>query len=276
VGDVVGDAGVSAVSEILPKLISSWQLDLVVVNGENAAPSGFGITEDAYRAIVQAGADAVTLGNHSWNRKEALSFIDHSPRLIRPINYLSSAPGEGRLIVEMRNGSRALVINALGRLFMEPTEDPFSRVEQEISTYRLVEDVDATIVDFHCEATGEKQAMGHFCDGRVSLVVGTHTHTPSADHRVLVGGTAFITDVGMTGDYDSVVGMKKREPLARFTRGIPSGRFEPADGAVTLSAVAVEVDDSSGLAVAIEPVRIGGSLTRAIPTFWPALSLIEY
>jgi 2',3'-cyclic-nucleotide 2'-phosphodiesterase len=210
----------------------------------------------------------VTLGNHSWNCKEALEFIDKSPRLVRPINYIAGTPGAGSVLVEIKSGRRALVINALGRLFMEPVEDPFGRIAAELDAHPLGHDADAIVVDFHCEATGEKHAVGHFCDGRASLVVGTHTHTPSADDRILPGGTAFMTDVGMTGDYNSIVGMTKEQPLRRFTTGIASGRFEPASGEATMCGVVVETDDRTGRALRMAPVRLGGCLKQAEPDFW--------
>jgi len=272
VGDVIGRAGRQAIRTHLPSCISRWRVDLTIVNGENAADAGFGITRPIYDEILAAGADAVTLGNHSWNRKEALQFIDDCPRLVRPINYLAGTPGTGAVLIEAKNGRRALVINALGRLFMEPVEDPFCRIAAELDANPLGRAVQATIVDFHCEATGEKHAAGHFCDGRASLVVGTHTHTPSADDRILPGGTAFITDVGMTGDYNSIVGMAREEPLRRFTTGIPLGRFEPASGEATLCAVLVETDERSGLALSIAPIRIGGCLKPVLPSFGETLS----
>ena len=179
IGDVVGVAGMTAVKSMLPDAISRWKVDLAVVNGENSAGSGFGITEDTYQGIRGAGADVVTLGNHAWARKEALSFIETEPRLVRPLNYVPGTPGQGFVRVETAGGKRVLVLNALGRLFMEPADDPFGAIDRLLQAHKLGRDVDAIIVDFHCEATGEKQAMGHFCDGRVSLVAGTHTHTPS-------------------------------------------------------------------------------------------------
>ncbi|GGC81247.1 TIGR00282 family metallophosphoesterase [Chelatococcus reniformis] len=268
IGDVIGRAGLDAIAAHLPGAISDWRIDLTVVNGENSAGTGFGITEQAYDEIVAAGADAVTLGNHTWARKETVEFIGRAPRLIRPINYLPTAPGRGAGLVETKGGRRALVINALGRLFMDPAEDPFGIIDRELRARPLRRSADAIVVDFHCEATSEKQGAGHFCDGRVSLVAGTHTHTPSADHRVLPGGTAYITDVGMTGDYDSIVGMRKDGLLRRFTTGIPSGHPEPASGAATMCGVAVETDDETGLALRIAPVRIGGGLEPAVPAFW--------
>jgi len=267
IGDVVGRTGRNAVVERLPGLIRDWSLDLVVVNGENAA-GGFGITEAIYQDLVDAGADAVTLGNHAWNQKEALVFIERAPRLVRPLNFPKRTPGRGAAMIETRGGKRVLVVNAMGRVFMEPLNDPFAAIDRELEACPLRQAVDAVIIDFHAEASSEKQAMGHFCDGRASLVVGTHTHIPTSDHQILSGGTAYMTDAGMTGDYDSVIGMQKEEPLQRFLSGIPSSRFEPAAGPATLSGVAVETDNATGLALRIAPVRIGGRLEPTVPAFW--------
>ena len=267
IGDIVGRSGRAILAERLPGLIADWKLDLVVVNGENAA-GGFGITEIIYNEFIDAGADAVTLGNHAWDQREALVFIERAPRLIRPINYPPGTPGRGATVVTARNGARVLVINAMGRIFMDPLDDPFAAVERELAACPLKAVADAIVIDLHCEATSEKQSMGHFVDGRASLVVGTHTHAPTADHQILPGGTAFISDVGMTGDYDSVIGMLKHEPLGRFLRRIAMGKFEPATGPATLCAVAVETDDATGLAQRIAAVRLGGRLEEARPTFW--------
>ena len=266
VGDVVGRTGRNAVLERLPGLITKWKLDLVVVNGENAA-GGFGITEKIYDELIDAGADAVTLGNHSWDQREALVFIERAPRLIRPVNYPAGTPGRGAALVDAKNGQRALVINAMGRIFMDALDDPFAAVERELTACPLREGADAIVVDMHCEASSEKQAMGYFCDGRVSLTVGTHTHVPTADQRILPKRSAFISDVGMTGDFQSVIGMSKDEPLNRFLRKIPSSKFEPANGPATLCAVAVETDDK-GLASKVAAVRLGGQLEEARPAFW--------
>jgi metallophosphoesterase (TIGR00282 family) len=267
IGDVVGRSGRVVVGERLPGLVRDWKLDFVVLNGENAA-GGFGITEPIYQEFTDAGADAITLGNHAWDQKEALVFIERAPKLVRPLNYPPGTPGRGAALINAKNGARVLVINAMGRIYMDPLDDPFAAIEREVAACPLTQAADAIIVDMHAEATSEKQAMGHFCDGRVSLVVGTHTHAPTADHRVLAGGTAFISDVGMTGDYDSIIGMAKDEPLGRFTRRISSSRFEPADGLATLCGIAVETDDASGLAKNIAPVRLGPLLEEAIPRFW--------
>ncbi|WP_315797020.1 TIGR00282 family metallophosphoesterase [Bradyrhizobium sp. SZCCHNRI3043] len=267
VGDVVGRAGRSAVSDHLPGLIRDWALDFVIVNGENAA-GGFGITEAIYQELIDAGADAVTLGNHSWDQREALVFIERAPRLVRPANYPVGTPGRGAALIDAKNGARALVVNVLGRVFMTPFDDPFAAVGRELGACPLREAADAIVVDVHCEASSEKQGLGYFCDGRASLVVGTHTHVPTADHRILPGGTAYMTDAGMTGDYDSIIGMQKDEPLRRFQSGIPSARFEPASGEATLSGVAVETDNGTGLAIKVAPVRIGGRLSQTRPAFW--------
>ena len=267
IGDVVGRTGRAVVFERLPGLVRDWRLDLVVINGENAA-GGFGITEAIYHQFIDVGADAITLGNHSWDQREALVFIERAPRLIRPINYPAGPPGRGAALIEAKNGARVLIINAMGRIFMDPLDDPFAAVDRELAACPLRQAADAIIVDMHCEATSEKQAMGHFCDGRVSLVAGTHTHAPTADDQILPGGSAFMSDVGMTGDYDSIIGMAKDEPLTRFVRKISSAKFEPATGPATLCAMAVETDDVSGLATKVAAVRLGGRLAQARPTFW--------
>jgi hypothetical protein len=267
VGDIVGRSGRAIIYERLPNLVRDWKLDLVVANGENSA-GGFGITETIYRELIDGGVDAVTLGNHAWDQKEALVFIERAPRLIRPINYPVGTPGRGAALIETKNGGRALIVNAMARIFMDPLEDPFAAVERELATCALGRGADAIIIDFHGEATSEKQAMGYFCDGRASLVVGTHTHVPTADLRILSGGTAYITDVGMTGDFDSIIGMSKEEPLQRFLRRISSARFEPASGPATLCAIAVDTDPATGLAVRVAPVRLGGVLEGARPAFW--------
>ena len=267
IGDIVGRSGRTVLLQRLPGLIRDWKLDFVAINGENAA-GGFGITEAIYQEFVDAGADIVTGGNHSWDQKEALVFIERAPKLVRPINFPAGTPGRGVALIEARNGAPVLVVNAMGRIFMDPLDDPFAAVERELAACPLAQGADAIIVDIHAEATSEKQAMGHFCDGRVSLVIGTHTHAPTADHQILPHGTAFMSDVGMTGDYNSVIGMDKDEPLTRFLRKIPNARFEPAMGEATLCALAVETDDATGLARRVGAVRLGGRLEQARPAFW--------
>jgi hypothetical protein len=266
IGDIVGRAGRAVLLSTLPDLRRRWALDCVVVNGENAA-GGFGITESICTEILEAGADCVTLGNHSFDQREALVFITRQPRLIRPINYPKGTPGAGTALVETADGRRVLVANVLGRTFMDAMDDPFVAIDEALDACPLGQVCDAAIVDFHAEATSEKQIFGHYVDGRASLVVGTHTHVPTADHQILAGGTAYLSDAGMTGDYDSVIGMDKEEPVRRFTTKLPSTRFEPATGAGTLCGVAVELN-GAGLATQVAPVRIGGRLAEARPGFW--------
>jgi 2',3'-cyclic-nucleotide 2'-phosphodiesterase len=266
IGDIVGRAGRAVLHQHLPDLRRRWALDFVIVNGENAA-GGFGITEAICDEFLADGADCVTLGNHAFDQREALVFIERQERMIRPVNYPQGTPGRGAYLYEGVNGHRVLVCNVMGRAFMDALDDPFAAVEREISACPLGLACDAAVFDVHAEATSEKQAMGHFLDGRVSLVVGTHTHVPTADAHILPGGTAYQTDAGMTGDYDSVIGMDKEEPLRRFTRKVPGARFEPADGQATLCGVAVEIG-ANGLATEIAPLRLGGRLAEAVPAFW--------
>ncbi|MCI0735125.1 MAG: YmdB family metallophosphoesterase, partial [Beijerinckiaceae bacterium] len=262
----VGRAGRAIFVEAVPKLRAAWRLDCVIVNGENAA-GGFGITETVCGNLLAAGADCVTLGNHAFDQREVLVFIAREPRLIRPLNYPSGTPGGGACVVETAAGARVLVINLMGRLYMDAMDDPFAAAAREISACPLGAGCDAFVIDFHAEASSEKQAFAHFVDGRVSLVAGTHTHVPTADEQILPHGTAFITDVGMTGDYHSVIGMDKEEPVRRFTTKLPAARLEPAPGPATLCGVAVELD-AKGLAAKIAPLRIGGRLSQARPEFW--------
>lgn len=266
-GDLVGRAGRNAVIDALPGLVSDHHLDFVIVNGENSA-SGFGITEEILQDVLDAGADVVTTGNHIWDQRETLVYIERQPRLLRPVNYPPGTPGRGVNLFTARNGARVAVINVMGRVYMDALDDPFACVEKAIADCPLGLVADAIVVDMHAEATSEKQAMGHFLDGRVSLVVGTHTHVPTADHQILTGGTAYLSDAGMCGDYDSVLGMEKDEPLNRFLRKVPGARFTPAQGDATICGVAVETDDRTGLATAISPLRIGGRLDPVLPPFW--------
>ena len=267
IGDVVGRPGRNVLQEQLPLLRARWKLDVVVVNGENAA-GGFGLTEDIYNDFIDAGADAVTLGNHSWDQRETLVYIERASKLVRPINYPLGTPGRGATIIETEKGYRVVVINAMGRLFMDALDDPFRAVEHEVNACPLGTGCDAIIVDMHAEATSEKQAMGYFLDGRVSLVVGTHTHVPTADHRILPAGTAYQSDAGMTGNYQSILGMDRYEPVRRWLTKTPGSRLEVAEGPGTLCGLAVETDNNTGLAVNVAPVRVGAVLDQALPTFW--------
>jgi len=266
-GDVVGRAGRDGLAEHLPRLRKRLALDFVIVNAENAA-AGFGITESTARDLFDAGADCLTLGNHSWDQKEAMTYIVREPRLIRPLNYpkMSKAPGRGAQLFDLPDGRRILVINLLGRVHMDALDDPFASVDAELNACPLGEVADAIVVDMHAEATSEKMAMGHFCDGRVSLVIGTHTHVPTADCQILDGGAAYQTDAGACADYDSVIGNQKEEPLRRFTTRISGGRYTPAEGPATVCGVYVETDDATGLARRIDPIRVGGRLTQTVPT----------
>jgi 2',3'-cyclic-nucleotide 2'-phosphodiesterase len=267
-GDVVGRSGREAVHRELPLLREAHKPDLVVINGENAA-HGFGITEEIYHGLRNAGADVVTLGNHAFDQREALVFIARETSMIRPINWPAGCPGKGAAMVETAKGQRVLVINAMGRVMVEPMlDDPFPALDGALDDCRLGRDCDAILIDFHAEASSEKMAMGHFVDGRASAIIGTHTHAPTADHHILPGGTAYMTDVGMCGDYDSVIGMDKEEPMNRFLRKIPVERFKPAEGPATVCGVAIETDDATGLALTIAPIRIGGRLSPAAVPFW--------
>ena len=264
VGDIVGKPGREVVTEQVPKLRETLHLDFVTVNGENAA-GGFGLTRTIANEFFASGVDCITTGNHWADQKEILSFIADEDRVLRPRNLPAGAPGKGANLFQARNGQHVLVINPLGRVFMEPQDDPFAAVESELAACRLGETADAIIVDMHAEATSEKMAMGHFCDGRATMVVGTHSHVPTADAQILPGGTAYQTDAGACADYDSVIGMEKFEPLQRYTRKLPGNRFSPASGPATLCGVFVETN-AKGLAARIEPVRVGGRLKQAIPS----------
>ena len=264
-GDVVGRAGRRAVADTLPRLRDEWRLDFVVVNGENAS-GGMGLTGDHARLLLDAGADCVTLGDHAFDQRDMLQFIENEPRVIRPINFAKDAPGRGAAIFDAGRGRRILVAQVLGQVFMKrPFDDPFSAIDAVLRRHPPGGQVQAAMVDMHCEATSEKVGMGHFCDGRASAVVGTHTHIPTADAQVLPGGTAYQSDAGMCGDYDSVIGMEKAEPMRRFVTGMSKGRFQPALGDVTLSGLFVETDDKTGKAVRCAMVRQGGRLEQAAP-----------
>ena len=266
-GDVVGRSGRQAAIEQLPGLRQRYRLDFVVVNGENAA-GGFGISEPILMELLDAGADVVTTGNHVFDQRETLVFIERQDRLLRPINFPAGTPGKGVGLFKTKTGADVLVVNAQGRVFMADLDDPFRAVERELEACGLKTGADAILIDFHAEATSEKEAMGHFVDGRATAVIGTHTHVPTADEQILHGGTAYISDAGMCGDFDSVLGMDKQEPLTRFLTKIPTGRFSPASGEATLCGVAIEGDDQTGLARAIAPLRLGGRLSQTEPTFW--------
>ncbi len=263
-GDIVGRSGRDAVLAALPGLRRSLSLDLVVVNAENAS-HGFGLAPDMADALFAAGADVLTLGNHAWDRKDLLPYIESHPRLIRPLNFTAGTPGHGSVVVELADGRRALVLQVMGRLFMELNDDPFRMTAELLGKHRLGTTVDAIVADIHGEATSEKMAYGHSFDGRVSLIVGTHTHVPTADAQILPGGTAYQTDAGMCGDYNSVIGMEKGTAAARYWRRVPGERLSPADGEATLCGVYVETDPATGLATQVVPFRQGGRLRASGP-----------
>ncbi len=265
-GDLVGRAGRTAVINALPDLRRNWSLDFVAVNAENAA-SGYGLTAPIAKELLAAGADVITLGDHAFDQKDMLAFIDSEPRVLRPLNFAKSAPGRGVGTFAATRGRRVQVMVALGQVFMSrPYDDPFSAIDAALKLAPLGGVVQATIVEIHAEATSEKMATGHWCDGRASLVVGSHTHVPTADTMILSKGTAYQSDAGMCGDYNSVIGMDKAEPLRRFVTGMGAGRFEPALGPATICGTFVETDDATGLARSVSPVRLDGALRPANPS----------
>lgn len=264
-GDMVGKTGRTAVYDHLPDLRKKLRTDFVIVNGENAA-AGFGITRKILHETLEAGADVVTSGNHAFDQKETLGWASQEERFLRPANFPAGTPGRGSNLIEAQNGARVLVSNIMGRVFVHPeVDDPFPAAERELAACPLGEGADAVIIDFHSEATSEAQCFGHFVDGRVSMVVGTHTHVPTSDYQILNGGTAYISDAGMCGDYDSSLGMDKEEPLNRFLTKINKNRMEPAIGESTICGVLLITDDATGLAVSIEPLRVGGRLSETWP-----------
>ena len=263
IGDIVGKPGRDVVLAELPRLRESLKLDCVIANGENAA-GGFGLTRAIAEEFFAAGIDVISTGNHWADQKEIYGLIEQEDRILRPVNYPKGTPGKGANLYALPGGGSILVINVMGRVFMDPLDDPFAAVARDLDACPLGEAADAIVIDIHAEATSEKMAMGHFCDGRASLVVGTHTHAPTADAQIFPGGTAFQSDAGACADYDSVIGMDKTEPLRRFTTKMPSTRYSPATGPATLCAVFVQTG-ANGLATRIEPVRVGGRLIPAIP-----------
>ncbi|HEX5455569.1 MAG TPA: TIGR00282 family metallophosphoesterase [Stellaceae bacterium] len=263
-GDVVGRAGRAAIKEHLPRLKRDLAIDLAIVNAENAA-AGFGLTARLAGELYEAGADILSTGNHVWDQRELIASIDGDPRILRPANFPPGAPGAGWRLNPFAGGQAVLVVNLMGRLFMEPLDDPFAGLEALLARYKLGGGT-AIVVDFHGEATSEKMAFAHFADGRVSAVIGTHTHVPTADHQILPGGTAYLSDAGMCGDYDSVIGMEKAPSVRRFVTKMPAEKkAKPADGEATLCGVFLAIDPADGLARRIEPVRVGGRLAPHLP-----------
>lgn len=264
-GDVVGRSGRAAITERVAQLRADWALDFVVVNAENAT-SGAGLSPDHAKTLLEAGVDCLTLGDHAFDQKDMLQFIETEPRIIRPLNFAKGAPGRGHAIFEAGRGRKILIAQMLGQVFMKrPYDDPFGGIEQLLKTHVLGGAVQAALLDFHCEATSEKMAMGHWCDGRASACIGTHTHVPTADAMILPEGCAYLSDAGMCGDYHSVIGMDKAEPMRRFVTGMVKGRFTPAAQEASLSGLYVETDDKTGKATRAIPVRQGGRLSQSGP-----------
>ncbi|MEQ8430762.1 MAG: TIGR00282 family metallophosphoesterase [Roseovarius sp.] len=264
-GDVMGRAGRRAVTENLPRLKAEWRVDFTVVNGENAT-GGMGLSGEHAKILLEAGADCLTLGDHAFDQKDMLQFIETEPRIVRPINFAKEAPGRGHRVFTDGRGRKVLVAQVLGQVFMKRAfDDPFSAIEPVLKAHVPGGGVQAALIDMHCEATSEKMAMGHFCDGRATVVVGSHTHIPTADAQILPGGTAFQADAGMCGDYLSIIGMDKTEPMRRFITGMGKTRFTPAMGEATLCGLFIETDDRTGKAVNVTMIREGGRLQQAAP-----------
>lgn len=261
IGDIVGRPGRDLLRRHLKALTAASAVDLVIANGENAA-GGAGITRDNAKEIFGAGVDVITTGNHVWDKREALEFIVTEPRLIRPANYPEGTPGLGSYVAVTRTGVRVGVVNVMGRVFLNLIDEPFRAADREIARVKA-DGAQVVFVDVHAETTSEKVALGWYLDGQVAAVVGTHTHVQTADERILPGGTACLTDVGMTGPHDGVIGMDKAAVIARFVTGLP-GRFEPATGDVRLHGVTITTDPATGRATAIERVALTEQQLQAI------------
>ena len=262
IGDIIGRPGRELIHVGLRALVDRYALDLVIANAENSA-AGFGITKDIGDTLLEWGVDVMTSGNHIWDKKEALPYIAQEPRLLRPANYPAGVPGRGSYVAQTGDGRAVGVINIMGRVFMLNIDDPFAVVLREIEAIRHRTRV--IIVDFHAEATSEKVAMGWHLDGKVTAVLGTHTHVQTADERVLPGGTAYLTDAGMTGPHDSIIGMEKEPSLARFLNAMPS-RFEPATGNPRLNGAVIEADDKTGRARSITRISLSEQELRELPS----------
>jgi 2',3'-cyclic-nucleotide 2'-phosphodiesterase len=263
IGDIIGKPGRQAVTHALPELRRELDLDMVIANGENLA-AGAGLTPSLSEELLGNGVDVITSGNHIWDKREVYDYLDSDRPVLRPMNYPDDAPGRGWLVHVLPDGAQVAVMNAMGRVFMNQLDSPFSAMDALLDG--AAEPLPPVrILDFHCEITSEKNAMGWVLDGRVTAVVGTHTHVPTADAQILPGGTGYITDIGMTGDYDSVIGMDKALSLQRWQTSTPTKRLEPATAEATLCAVFLETDDATGLARRLEPIRLRGRLAPAFP-----------
>jgi len=263
-GDICGPSGREAINKKLPNLIKKKKLDFVIVNGENAADSGVGITKKNTEEFFEAGTDVITTGNHVWDQKETMQFITSEKRLLRPENLTMGSPGAGFGIFNSKNNKKVAVINLMGNIFMKKCEDVFEAAKKFIQMIKLKRDADFIIVDLHGEITSEKMAMGYFFDGKATMLVGTHTHVPTSDYRILEKGTAYQTDIGMCGDYNSVIGMNRDNSLKKFLKDTSARKHYPALGEATISGLMVQADDETGLAKRIEPIIVGGVLGSRI------------
>ena len=262
-GDVMGASGRKALSKKLPDLINNYNIDFVIVNGENASDDGKGITKEISNEFFKIGVDVITSGNHIWDKKETIDFIEKEKRLLRPANLVNGSPGRGYEIYLSKNNKYKIgVINLMGNVFMRKTEDVFKKAKEICNKIKLKRDVDFLIIDFHGEITSEKNAAGHFFDGLATCVVGTHTHIPTADTRILDGGTAYQTDIGMCGDYNSVIGMNKENSIKKFLKDKDAINHFPAEGEATLSGIIVETNLETGLANKVFRLLHGGSLAN--------------
>jgi len=252
IGDIMGEPGRRAVARAVPRLVAQHQIDVVIGNGENVA-GGFGITPELAEELFEMGLSVITTGNHAWDKKEVLEYFPRESRLLRPANYPAGVPGKGSVVIETAGGERLAVLQLMGRAYMPTIDCPFQVAKREVS--RLKQETSAVIVDMHAEATSEKMAMGYYLDGDVTAVVGTHTHVQTADNQILPKGTAYITDIGMTGPLHSVIGVKKELAIDKFLTGMPR-RFEVASGPSVFCAVFLELDARLGKAIAFERIRI--------------------
>ena len=259
-GDILGPAGRKALTESLPNLIKQKELDFVVVNGENAADPGVGITKRIVEEFLEIGVDVITTGNHVWDQKEAMEFITSEKRLLRPANLSKGSPGKGFGIYNSKNNKKVAVINLMGNVYMKKCDDVFQAAKKFIQTVQLKREADFIVVDMHGEITSEKMAMGYLFDGKATMVVGTHTHVPTSDHRIMEKGTAYQTDVGMCGDYNSVIGMNRDNSLKKFLKDPSAVKHYPALGEATISGLIVDADEKTGLAKKVFPIILGGSL----------------
>ncbi len=259
-GDIVGPSGCSAIKNFLPKIVSENSIDFVIVNGENAADQGVGITEKIANDLFNSGVNVITSGNHVWDQKEAIDYIEKEKKFLRPENLIDLSPGKGFEIFITQNGEKVGVLNLMGNIYMKKCNNAFISAENILNKYKIKKDMDFFIVDFHGEITSEKMAMGHFFDGKATLVVGTHTHVPTSDCRILDHGTAYQTDAGMCGDYNSVIGMDKNNSLNRFLNKKNNLKHFPSLGDATLCGAIIDCDKETGLAKSIKQFIYGGVL----------------